>query len=105
MDMHSSVKVGERGHGAVWHNFRHEPYGVGGIFGHKFWVSMSKGSTDNDIKMMIEQEKATLTQVCLNGKFFDPSELTFFIYFDGFRPSAPQDNWAANQVITIDLTS
>lgn len=83
--------------------FRHEFYGMAGLYGHKVWVEFkSSTSLDETSVTNMVKEKYGQKKVVLGGHEFDPTEITIFIYFNR-RPFTAQDNWIADKVIEVEL--
>lgn len=88
----------------VYQEFRHECYGSGGIFGHKFWVNLSSNPDKRTLGVLLGKlsNKAKERAVILNGQTFPATEVTIFIYYNR-QPATDKDNWSADKVMTAPL--
>jgi hypothetical protein len=87
--------------------FRQEGHGVGGIFGHKIWIDLATAgaiAADEELGDLADLITARYrdTAVTLNGREFEPTEITLFVYFSR-RPATDRDDWIADKVITLEL--
>lgn len=88
----------------VYQEFKNEPYGGSGVFGHKIWVRLSGAPEKKTLRVLTDKLKKKYQPkgVLLNRQLFDANELTLFVYY-GRQPETAADNWIADTAITVSL--
>lgn len=83
---------------------RYEPYGGGGVFGHKSWHSVSAESFDEGTSWLAQKlvNSYSRVDVHLNGRAFKPTEVTLFFYFNG-RDPREDGNWIADKIVEVKV--